>query len=219
MAADEILQGRRAATIMHRRHRKAGGVREHHPDEMRRAARGGRRVLRTFGIVAAPLDEGRQRRDAVRHSRADRVGQHRLRPGRHRHEIAHRIVAQRPEAVRIKRDGKVRREQQRAAIGLGGLDVVDRGARGGAGPVLDDDRGRERHLHPLGHQTRNDVRAAAGGKADDDADHAFSVLRANGAAAERRGSGSGQKMREQPTTGLHRNVSSLRPFPLMGGES
>ncbi len=199
---------------MHGRHLDSGRARQHHADEMRRAARRRGGVGGAFGMGPAPLHEVGERPDAGRHGRTDDVGQHRPGGGRDGTEIAQRIIAQRPEAVRVERDRKIRREQHDAAVGLGILDVVDRDARGAARLVLDDHRRRERNAQPLGENAGDHVGAAAGRKSDHQMERTLGRLRPgawSGAEERRRG----QQTGEHSAAGRH-GASLLRVIAAAG---
>ena len=206
LAGEKVLQRGRAALVVHRREFHARGTREHHPCEMRRAARRGRRIGRLLRIRSGPLQELRHRRDARGQHRPGGERERAFGTDRHRRKVLQRVVVQLAVAVRKHRHPEIGREQHDAAVRIAALHQVHRDLPVGPWPVVHDHRRRVTAAQLLRHQPRDHVRASARGGTDDDSGGFGEGLGQGRKRNARYGSSASPK--KKTAAGCHGRVSS-----------
>ena len=106
---------------------------------------------------------------------------------RHGREVLHRVVGDVLHQERRRGVRRVRRHQQRVAVGRGARDIHRRDGAVGAGTGLDDDALLQRHAERLGDHAGDRVAGAAGAERGDDGDRLVRIgLRVGGRDAEQR---------------------------------
>ena len=157
VAGEEVVQLRRVAAVGHVLHRHAQALQHHqHRDVGQRG-----RAVRAVGDAPRPRAGGGDELGDV--TRAVIAGDHREGEGADEADRCEILDPVRQVALDHRVDGqrRARGHQQRVAVGLRARHRL--GAHDGvaAGPVLDLHGAAERGAHPLGHQAREHVGAAA----------------------------------------------------------
>ena len=184
LPADQVERDRAVTAVRHRRQRRTQGLGHDTDGEIRCA--GGRRHtdVGLGGIGLGPLRKTAQ--VGLRIAHHGRVHREHVRVDRHqrdRREVPRRVVAGLEQGQRNHRHGVAVGQEDRRAVGLGGLERLRGDLPARAGAVLDHDGAAQFLFHAQRQMAGDRVGAAAGGETHQQLDRG--VLRPCGAGHHR----------------------------------